>query len=184
MTVVNRMTRLFKADVHGILDKIEEPELVLRQAIREMEEELEREELAIKRGAEQLEQLTKRRERLAARFAEYNDQLETCLSADKQDLAKGVIRKKLEDESLDAALAIRIEEATKALEQSQADHSQRKDQLASIRQKAELLVAQKPVAKSGEAVRMEVTDDEVEIALMREIEKRKGSRGSKRGGAS
>ena len=37
MTLINRMSRLFKADVHGILDQLEDPAIALKQAIREME---------------------------------------------------------------------------------------------------------------------------------------------------
>ena len=44
MALINRMSRLFTADVHAVLDRIEEPDVLLRQAIREMEEALERSE--------------------------------------------------------------------------------------------------------------------------------------------
>ena len=41
MALINRMSRLFTADVHAVLDRIEEPEALLKQAIREMEEEVQ-----------------------------------------------------------------------------------------------------------------------------------------------
>ena len=41
MPILNRVKRLFQADVHAILDAIEEPEAVLKQAIREMQENLD-----------------------------------------------------------------------------------------------------------------------------------------------
>ena len=40
MTLITRITRLFKADLHGILDGLEEPEEVIKQAIRDMEEDI------------------------------------------------------------------------------------------------------------------------------------------------
>ena len=42
MALIRRVARLITADVHAVLDQIEEPEIVLKQAIREMEEELAR----------------------------------------------------------------------------------------------------------------------------------------------
>ncbi|ETW92791.1 MAG: hypothetical protein ETSY1_42105 [Candidatus Entotheonella factor] len=39
MTLMMRITRLFKADMHGLLDLLEEPEAVLKQAIRDMQSE-------------------------------------------------------------------------------------------------------------------------------------------------
>ena len=41
MAIVNRIRRLFRADVHAVLDIIEEPEAILKQAIREMQEALD-----------------------------------------------------------------------------------------------------------------------------------------------
>ena len=35
MTIINRLSSLFKADVYAVLDKIEEPQLLLQQALRD-----------------------------------------------------------------------------------------------------------------------------------------------------
>ena len=40
MALINRISRLFKADFHAVLDHIEEPEALLKQAIRDMEDDL------------------------------------------------------------------------------------------------------------------------------------------------
>ena len=40
MALINRLTRLVKADFHAVLDNLEEPEQLLKQAIRDMEDEL------------------------------------------------------------------------------------------------------------------------------------------------
>jgi phage shock protein A len=52
MALITRIARLFKADMHSLLDSIEEPQSVLKQAIREMSE-------AIEQGERQLEDLTR-----------------------------------------------------------------------------------------------------------------------------
>ena len=38
MALINRVSRLFKADFNAVLDQIEEPEQLLKQAIRDMED--------------------------------------------------------------------------------------------------------------------------------------------------
>ena len=48
MALINRVARLFKADFHAVLDQIEEPELLLKQAVREMEDELAESEQRIR----------------------------------------------------------------------------------------------------------------------------------------
>ena len=42
MGLANRMYRIWKADIHGIMDQMEDKGLLLRQHLREMEEELAR----------------------------------------------------------------------------------------------------------------------------------------------
>ena len=44
MALITRVARLFRADLHAVLDRIEEPDVLLKQAVREMEEELASEE--------------------------------------------------------------------------------------------------------------------------------------------
>ena len=48
MALITRLSRLFQADMHAVLDKIEEPELLLKQAIREMEESITTDERQIR----------------------------------------------------------------------------------------------------------------------------------------
>ena len=40
MALINRISRLFRADFHAVLDRVEEPEVLLKQALREMEDAL------------------------------------------------------------------------------------------------------------------------------------------------
>ena len=51
MPIINRISRLFTADLHAVLDRIEEPEALLKQAIREMEEEAAASEQRIGRAS-------------------------------------------------------------------------------------------------------------------------------------
>jgi len=48
MALINRLSRLFRADFHAVLDQIEEPEALLKQAIRDMEDDLANTEQRIK----------------------------------------------------------------------------------------------------------------------------------------
>ncbi len=40
MALITRMTRLFTADLHAVLDRLEEPDVLLKQALREMEDDV------------------------------------------------------------------------------------------------------------------------------------------------
>ena len=98
MAMINRVSRLFKADFHAVLDHIEEPEHLLKQAIRDMEDELAATEQRIILCASDQEALLVRKTELEASVSEINEQLDLCFDSDKDDLAKSLIRKKLETE--------------------------------------------------------------------------------------
>ena len=40
MNVFTRITRIFRADIHGVMDRLEDRELLLKQYLREMDESL------------------------------------------------------------------------------------------------------------------------------------------------
>src|SRR5712692_7512321 len=96
MTLITRITRLFKADLHGILDDLEEPEEVVKQAIRDMEEDIARQELLL----DDLHAVLRRLETAAQEVAEglqgIERQLDLCFTTGNEPLAKNLIRKRLE----------------------------------------------------------------------------------------
>ena len=60
MALITRVARLFRADFHAVLDRVEEPDILLRQAIREMEDDLARDEKGYQRQQQEAEQLAKK----------------------------------------------------------------------------------------------------------------------------
>ena len=184
MALINRISRLFKADFHAVLDQIEEPEALLKQAIRDMEDDLANSEQRIKLCAHDQEALTQRKGELENAVADFDVQLDLCFESDKDDLARNIIRKKLEAERLlkrlntkHAANAQYLDEQRTALEQNNAT-------LESLRQKADLFAQQAPSHNDSHsefdditwmAGEMAVGDDEVEIAYLRERNVRSSS---------
>ena len=100
MALINRISRLFKADFHAVLDQIEEPEALLKQAIRDMEDDLASTEQRINLCMHDQEALAIRKSELDDAIAEFAAKLDLCFESDKDDLARSLIRKKLEAERL------------------------------------------------------------------------------------
>jgi len=78
MTLITRVSRLFRADMHGILDWLEEPETVLKQAVRDMESEIEGGEVALEQLVEKKEKLDSFVQQLSGDIAQYCKQIEVC----------------------------------------------------------------------------------------------------------
>ncbi len=184
MALINRISRLFKADFHAVLDQIEEPEQLLKQAIRDMEDDLANTEQRINLCAHDQDALSGRKHELESAFAEIDAQLDLCFESKKDDLAKSLIRKKLEAERLLKRLNAKHVANEKYLDEQRVMFDENNATLESLRQKAELFAQRTPVQiDSGSefddiswmAREMTIGDDEVEIAYLHEKSLRSAS---------
>ena len=177
MALINRVSRLFKADFHAVLDQIEEPEQLLKQAIRDMEDDLAATEQRIRLCANDQEALSLRKSELETALAEIEEQLDICFDSAKDDLAKTLIRKKLEARRLLQRLCAKHEANGKYLAGQGAQLDENRATLEGLRQKAELFARRSPAHAADRsgfddidwvAREMTVGDDEVEVAFLRE----------------
>ncbi|QKQ26842.1 PspA/IM30 family protein [Candidatus Reidiella endopervernicosa] len=178
MALINRVTRLFRADMHAVLDRIEEPEVLLRQSIREMEEALADDEQQLRQLIEEGEQIAERVEILQQALVEIDAELDLCIDADKDDLARSLIKRKLESQRLEGVIEQRAESLQRQIVERKRDAEENRATLESMRQKAELLDNQRQTvngATEWSAPDQSVLDEEIEIALLREKERRSHS---------
>jgi phage shock protein A len=184
MALINRISRLFKADFHAVLDQIEEPETLLKQAIRDMEDDLADTEQRIALCAHDQQALTVRKTELECAIADFDTQLDLCFESDKDDLAKTQIKRKLEAERLLKRLSTKHVANEKYLDAQRTMLDENGATLVSLRQKAELFAQRTPAHPNGDsefddiawmAREMTVGDDEVEIAYLREKSLRSAS---------
>lgn len=181
MALVNRISRLFTADMHAVLDRIEEPELLLRQAIREMEEELGRSERALAQLAHERDRLTRRQAQLRSALPDLDEQINVCFDTGQEQLARKIIKRKLEAERMTGHLKDRCETVETALIEGREKMKEQREQLESTKQKAELLTERAREHAAGEyaadslfdGVALSISDDEVEAAFLREQARRK-----------
>ena len=181
MALINRISRLFKADFHAVLDHIEEPEQVLKQAIRDMEDDLATTEQRVTLCAHDQEALSVRRSELEDKLSEIDEQLDLCFESEKDDLAKNLIRKKLEAERLLKRLHAKYVANEKYLAGQRTMLDENRSTLEGLRQKAELFTQRRQAPSDGGsefddiawmAREMSVGDDEVEVAFLREKSRR------------
>ncbi len=178
MALINRVSRLFRADMHAVLDRIEEPDLLLKQAIREMEAAFAEDAQRGRLLQHELNQIDRRLQGLQEKLAQMDEELDICFQQGREALAKQLIRKKLELACFTKQLAQR----QTLLQQTLADLSRRQHEnhtrLESLRQKAELLTANAPddtAGTTGEPAGLRIDEADVEIAFLREQQKRGGA---------
>jgi phage shock protein A len=179
MAVITRISRLFKADFHAVLDQIEEPELMLRQAIREMQDDLAEREQRIRVATNERTELRARQDELALTLNDIEDQLDLCFTSQKPELARNLVRRKLETQRHTRYLANRESTIEKYLGEQRVMLDEHRMTLDGLKQKAEIFTRRsREAASSGEAAEslgrdLTVSDDEVEVAFLREQKKRR-----------
>ncbi len=172
MALMTRFSRLLRADAHAILDQLEEPEVLLKQAVRDMEEELTANEERMRREEAQLEHLDYQATEVRNLIKRFDEEIQVCFAAEKEALAKNFIRRKLESEQFLDQITNKVERKTSELEALKQQHQDQKADYESIRQKSELLW-QDYQMKRGRFQEIKnhdgaVLEDDVEIAFIKE----------------
>lgn len=178
MALITRVSRLFRADVHAVLDRIEEPDLLLRQALREMEEVFASDQQQLKLLKHELHHLETRGKRFEQALKEMDDELDICFSSQQEDLAKALIRRKLETQRHLKQIEEKHGTTHQACSTLEQRLSEQRSQLENMRQKVELL-AEEPTSSSHDnswqSDDWTIRDDEIEIAFLKEKQRRNPS---------
>lgn len=175
MALISRVARLFRADFHAVLDRVEEPETLLRQAVREMEEDLARDQRRLARQEHESARLEKQKAGLRQRLSSLSGELDVCLDADKEDLARSLIRRRLEAERSLQLIEQRLETLVSEREQLVRRLDENRSRYESMRQKTELFDEQRRDAETESGwtdMDIRVRDEDVEIALLKERQRR------------
>lgn len=180
MALINRISRLFRADMHAVLDRLEEPEVLLKQAVREMEDAIVHDERRLKLVRHERDQITARIAELGDSVKRIAGELDLCFAAKQEALARGLVKRRLESERLvkfldkkAAALAAETGELAQRVEENRA-------RLQAMQQKLELLTEELTRSADNDTFvelgpEIIVHDDEVEVAFLKEQQKRKTS---------
>lgn len=170
MALINRIARLFAADAHALVDKLEEPDLLLKQAQREMQrivaQSNQRVGALTKRG-EQLESLIAQ---VTVEVAECDKELDVCFKANDEDLARSVVRRRLQRESQIEQLQQQQRACEEDLAKCDMELRDRELALQELEQKVSVIESpsESPIIATG------VTMQEVEIAFLAEKQARAG----------
>ena len=173
MALIARFARLFNADVHAVLDRIEEPETLVKQSVRDMQEELAKGEQRLQWLHGELTQLGKKAATGDGVLDELNQELDICFAAQEHDLARNLIRRKLAQEQHLRALAEQQDTISHEAAQLDARLLEQREQLAQMQQKVDLFCDQ--ASPTGMAPEPTISADDVEVAFLKEQRLRSGS---------
>ncbi len=175
MALITRLSRLFQADFHAVLDRIEEPDIQLKQAIREMQFELQQDEQRLALLQHEDDALSDFAAQTKQQIGEFDDELDICFSAKKEDLARDLIRRKLESERQLQATQQQGKANRASIKNLQQRLGENHQALDNMKQKLDLLSDSAGHSPQDHYSCMGVRSEEIEIAFLREKQKRAAS---------
>ena len=175
MVLISLLSRLFRADLHAVLDRIEEPELLLRQAIREMDDLLVQDEQRSRLMQQQQRQLSARQDQLEQQLSQIEEKLGVCFRSNEEELARKLIRRRLETQQLCSHLTEKRKTLEESIDELSGQLEQNRGRLDSMRQSAELLTTGDKGQRPEDDWSMQgqrIADEEVEVAFLHEKQQR------------
>lgn len=169
MMLINRLSTLFRADAHGVVDALEDKALLLRQLVREAANEVARKRARLEGIDGETQSLEAEANRLEERAAGLDDDVRLALDGDKDELARFAIRRLLPlrraRKEIDARLATLARERTE-LEERLAEQEER---LLELEGRVRGYLAQRAEREHEHPISSEwsVSDEEVELELLR-----------------
>jgi phage shock protein A len=171
MPLIKRLSRAFKADMHAVLDSLEEPAALLRQAVREMEDAVLNDQQRLKQLENAREQQDTTQQEYRQKLNDIEEEIDVSFAADQHDLARKAIKRKLELERAMKVLARQQQSVVNQIKELQQRLKENQDKLHAMRQKQEVLAGTNcddTFDNPPPFSEITVTDDEVEIAFLKE----------------
>jgi phage shock protein A len=148
MRIFQRLTDIVSANLDELIDRYEDPELLLKQAVREMEE-------SIRSAMEDAAQVVADEKILARQLTEedaataaWQRRAQAAVARGDDAAAREALRSKRDREAASAALAIQLQEATKASQALRRQLEAMRAKLSAAQRKLTLLAARQRAAKA------------------------------------
>ena len=176
MPLINRITRLFTADAHAVLDRLEEPDALLKQALREMEDQLVACDARIRWLVQEGDDARRQTADIDRELARIAEQLDVCFAAGEEALARGLLQRRLEFERHRRRLQTRADAAAKALAADRTCLDEQRRTFDALRMRAQPLLdaARQPGAAHDYVIDTPITAADVDVELLQEKQRRSG----------
>lgn len=102
--IFKRISDVITANINDLIDRVEDPERMIKQIIREMEENISKAKEGVIDAIASEKQLQKELEHHRQQSAEWLNKAEQALQAEKEDLARAALTRKREHDSIIQAL--------------------------------------------------------------------------------
>lgn len=173
MTLLTRVGRLLRADLNAVLDGLEEPAALLRQAVRDMQAALDDEQREAARLRDEGQRLAQAAQDCRARLVTLDEELTLCLAQGEEMLARDVVRRQLATARHEVQLSDSLKSLDAAAQRLAARIAEHAGRLDALRAEASLHDTLDAASDHGaSSVSASISAAEIDVALLRERQRR------------
>lgn len=147
-SMFKRISDVISANLNDLIDRVEDPERMIKQIIREMEENISKAKAGVIEALASEKQLQKDLEQHRRQSAEWQQKAEEALLVNKEELARAALMRKKEHDNLIKALEPAWEAAQNTSERLKTQLHALEAKLEEARRKRSTLVARQRAAEA------------------------------------
>ncbi len=148
MSMFARINDIINSSINDLLDKIEDPERMIKQIIREMEENISQAKEGVINAIASEKQLQKELDSQRKQAELWQQKAQTALEADKEELARSALSRKLEIDSIINSLEPAWVSAKNTSERLKKQLHQLEAKLEEAKRKRTMLMARQHAAEA------------------------------------
>lgn len=175
MAILTRLTRLLKADLHALLDRMEAPDVLLQQALRDMEAELQQSHQQQQQRQQQLNQMERLQHALQQQLLQQQSELDLCLDEHNDNLLRVLMRRHLETRQQLQLLQTRQQDLQAQITAAEQECQHQQSAFAALQSQAECWLTPAAAASPIPAHPPMVTEADIELALLKARRERSAS---------
>jgi phage shock protein A len=182
MGIMTRFTRICRADLHGVMDQLEDKSLVLKQCLREMEESIVIKQAGLTKMSASLDRIKHEHQNYKSEQKKLEQDLDAALKKDKDHIARILIKKlKTMEQHINilerrsSALEMEISGQSEYLESQKHQYEQLKLRSETFFQAKEQQSWEETMTRAmPQTINLTLSEEEVELELIKRKEALQG----------